>query len=457
VNGPGVNLERGKILLVDDEEAIRKILKSVLETEGYVVHVADNGKTAQDLLGLEDFKVVISDIRMPETNGLKLLAFIRSSCPALPVILMTGFSELVEAKAAYEQGAKGFLAKPFKRDELLNAIKSACSPAKASACSVNADLAFDDSFCRIGIDQFISGKTINFPIFIRLGSDKYAKIAHQGEDIELKRMQLFKEKGVEYLHLKKEDFAKYVGFNLSLTKAARKSRAISPEKKLQLAKTASAVIMENLFVNGVNKEGFAQAKDITETTLAILSESPEALDLLAALDATGDPIYTHSMGVSLFSAMIAKQIGWTSPSILFKISTAGLFHDIGLKEIDRTILEKHRSALTVTEIKLLETHPLKGAEILSSIPSIPSDIIQIVIQHHETCDGRGYPGRLSRSKINQVAKLISVADEFCELAIKSATSPGLPGLEAVARLRMIQGDALDAQYLNALEKVLGMP
>jgi HD-GYP domain-containing protein (c-di-GMP phosphodiesterase class II) len=142
---------------------------------------------------------------------------------------------------------------------------------------------------------------------------------------------------------------------------------------------------------------------------------------------------------------------------LFKIATAGLFHDIGLKEIDRAILDKPRAALTVAEVKLLETHPTKGAEILATIPSVPSDILQVVIQHHETCDGRGYPGRLQRSKINQVAKLISVADEFCELAISSARSPGLPGPEAMARLRMIHADYLDAQFLKALSSVIGSP
>ncbi len=197
-----------KVLLVDDEEAIQKILKSVLEREGFEVWTANNGKAAQELVGFLDFKAVISDIKMPGVSGLELLKFIKNSHPLLPVVLMTGFSKVIETKDAIELGAQAFLAKPFKREELMQAIKIACG-GEASAQSVSdAAASQPEAYCKIGIDQFISGKSMKFEIFIRLGDNRYTKIAHQGEDIDLARIQEFKSKNVEYLYIKASEFAK---------------------------------------------------------------------------------------------------------------------------------------------------------------------------------------------------------------------------------------------------------
>jgi len=225
---------------------------------------------------------------------------------------------------------------------------------------------------------------------------------------------------------------------------------------MELAKHASAVMMENLIVNGVNKESMLQAKEVTENTIALLSESPESFNLLELLRVSGDPLYTHSLGVSLYCAMLAKQVGWDSPATLFKISTAGIFHDIGMKEIDKGIIEKHRSALTIEEIKRLETHPARAAAILGSVPSISDEVLQAILQHHESLDGRGYPSKLARSKIIPMARLLAVADEFCELAIASVNSPGLSAKAAIDRLCLVQAEVLDGQFLNALKAVMGL-
>jgi response regulator RpfG family c-di-GMP phosphodiesterase len=442
-----------KILLVDDEEAIQKILKSVLEKEGFEVLTANNGRTALNMVGLEDFVAVISDINMPGSDGVELLKGIRSTNSQLPVILMTGFTNIIEAKAAFEIGANGFLAKPFRRDELMSVLTQAREAKAPQEVVISEPL---QDFCRIGIDQFISGKTIKFEIFIRLSEGKYLKVAHTGEDIDLARIRAYKSKGVDFLYIRKHDFAEYVGFSLNLSRAVKNNQAISREKKIEIAKHTNAVILENVFVNGINRESFDHAKEITENTVSLLSESPESFDILASLRATGDTLYAHSLGVSLYSTILAKRVGWNMPTTIFKISLAGLFHDVGLKEIDRDVVEKKVTDLTVEEVKRLETHSAGSARILGSIPSISSEILQAVLQHHESGDGRGYPSRLTKNKIIPMARLISVADEFCDLALASPNSPGISAIEAVERLSLLRTNSLDTQFLNALKSVFGI-
>lgn len=311
-----------------------------------------------------------------------------------------------------------------------------------------------ESYCRIGIEEFISGSKIKFGIFVRLSEGKFTKIAHEGEEVTIDRIQAYKNKNAKYLYVRKEDFAKYVGINLTLTRAAKNSDSVSNAIKLQLSKNATSAVLENLFVNGVSETGLSNAKELTGNTLELLSGFDEGFDLLESLRTGGDSHHTHSLGVSLFSVMIAKEMGWKSPVTLFKVSMAGLLHDIGMRNVDRAILDKPRKDLKKEEIALLETHCAMGAEILGSIPSVPNDVLQIVLHHHEACHGGGYPAQLTRNKINPIARLIAVADEFCELALPGPNTDGMGALEAIDRLQMLRIGMLDPVFLSKLKGLL---
>jgi HD-GYP domain-containing protein (c-di-GMP phosphodiesterase class II) len=115
--------------------------------------------------------------------------------------------------------------------------------------------------------------------------------------------------------------------------------------------------------------------------------------------------------------MIGRAMGWKSPQTLFRLSVAGLLHDIGCKEIPREILDKPRRELNSAETARLEAHAVRSAEILSDIPGVPSDVIQAVYQHHENCTGYGYPAGLKMSKIQPMARVLALADEFCYLVV----------------------------------------
>ena len=99
-----------------------------------------------------------------------------------------------------------------------------------------------------------------------------------------------------------------------------------------------------------------------------------------------------------------------SPATLHKLGMAGLLHDIGLKQIDRKILEKPRVSLTSEEERLYEGHPQKGAEILSTLRSVPGEVLQIVLQHQERDSGSGYPFSLTKNKIFPLARIVAVVD-----------------------------------------------
>lgn len=440
-----------RVLLVDDDESFRPSLHKTLEKLGYQVTSSTNGADAKRLIQAgARFNVVISDIRMPEMDGIELTRFIKSCQNPMPVILITGFSEILETQEAHALGADEFVPKPIHREELIDAIER-CLLGKTGAKSSTEDQ--DSDYCRLGIEDFTSGRQIQFNVFIRLASNKYIKIAHKGEDLALDRIRSYKSKGISHLHLKREDFRTYVGFNLSLTRAVRSSRVVNREKKLNLLKHTGEILLEQLQHDGIDREAFDSSVAFVLTTIDIVGEDPDVMKLLEILNSHVDYLYTHSVGVSLYSVMLARAVEWSLPNNKFKVAVGGLLHDIGEKEIARELLLRPRKDWNIDEICIYECHPNRGVDILVQVRSIPSDVVQIVKEHHENCLAQGFPSRIRRSTIHPMAKLVAVANEFCDRVIRSPNSPGLAPAEALKEMHLFCSDRLEPQFFEALMRL----
>ena len=116
---------KGKILVVDDEEKICLSLKALLGIKGYAVETSQKGDSALEMLKRGGYDLLLSDIKMPQFDGLKLLKEAKSFDPNLMVILITGYGSLESAKAAINQGAFDYLTKPIESQELLDSVNSA--------------------------------------------------------------------------------------------------------------------------------------------------------------------------------------------------------------------------------------------------------------------------------------------------------------------------------------------
>jgi two-component system, NtrC family, response regulator PilR len=106
------------ILIVDDEQSMRQLLTRVFDREGHQVRSAENGKLALDCLNREQIDLVISDVKMPDMDGISLLGSAREFQPDLAVIMMTAFATIETAREAFKLGADDFIQKPFDVDEL---------------------------------------------------------------------------------------------------------------------------------------------------------------------------------------------------------------------------------------------------------------------------------------------------------------------------------------------------
>ncbi len=113
------------VWIVDDDRSIRWVLEKALQQEGMTTQSFDSADGVLGHLSRQQPDVIISDIRMPGSSGLDLLARIRELYPRLPVIIMTAHSDLDSAVASYQGGAFEYLPKPFDIDEAVSLVKRA--------------------------------------------------------------------------------------------------------------------------------------------------------------------------------------------------------------------------------------------------------------------------------------------------------------------------------------------
>lgn len=115
-----------RILVVDDEEAIREIVSSMLQNAGYATMQAASGKNALEILGSgEEFQLMLSDLMMAEMDGIALLDQVQDCYPDMPAIMVTAVHDISVALAAIRNGAYDYLLKPFEREHLLAMVKRA--------------------------------------------------------------------------------------------------------------------------------------------------------------------------------------------------------------------------------------------------------------------------------------------------------------------------------------------
>ncbi|MBN1754983.1 response regulator [bacterium] len=120
-------MEKKRVLVIDDERIVRKVLQIQLSTLGYEVTVTGNAQEAFDALKADQYNAVICDIRLPKQRGDEILKQIVQDYPTLPVIMLTGFIDVDLAVSVMKLGAFDYINKPIKRENLAVTLSKAMS------------------------------------------------------------------------------------------------------------------------------------------------------------------------------------------------------------------------------------------------------------------------------------------------------------------------------------------
>lgn len=119
----------GRVLIVDDEPDIRKVVRMTLHKAGYDVLEAENGEKAIEVINSGENRllldVIVCDIRMPKVNGIEAIAYFRQNYPRVPLIVLTGFPDTDMATSLLRQGVVDYLVKPVEGEKLKASVARA--------------------------------------------------------------------------------------------------------------------------------------------------------------------------------------------------------------------------------------------------------------------------------------------------------------------------------------------
>jgi signal transduction histidine kinase len=141
-----------RILIVDDEATSRELCKEFLEMDGYIVETCDRAKKAMALLSIKRFDLILTDLSMPEVDGIELVKQVKYHYPHTNVIIMTAFGSVVSAVESMKAGAYDYITKPFPRD-LLRATIRRCLEShnlKREISKMQAELFKKDKLAAVG-------------------------------------------------------------------------------------------------------------------------------------------------------------------------------------------------------------------------------------------------------------------------------------------------------------------
>lgn len=185
----------------------------------------------------------------------------------------------------------------------------------------------------------------------------------------------------------------------------------------EFKKTLSVNVQEfqKNITNFVNKTEEINLKELSSEPYDLIKEGGTTIgifDMLHNMENYADTIYFHSLNVALISNVIGKWLGYSTED-LETLTLGGLLHDVGKLLVPEEVLNKP-GKLTSEEFQLIQLHPIMGYDLVKDEP-LDDRIKDIILKHHEKCDGSGYPGKFTGDEMSEFAKIVAIADVYAAM------------------------------------------
>jgi HD-GYP domain-containing protein (c-di-GMP phosphodiesterase class II) len=262
------------------------------------------------------------------------------------------------------------------------------------------------------IESLIFGKNSDYPLYIKSGENyilyrSKALIFSQSDALRLKN------NGVDNLYIEIKDKEKYDNDILEHIETIIKSNDTNFEEKAVKIYIYSKIYAEYVITTGNLKDNQENVKKSIETTIEYLLMSEFAFMNLLNLSSYDYNEVGHGMNVSIYSMALANRLGFSSKMSLYEVGLSGLTHDIGKLKIQKELLSK--KGLSESEIYEIQKHPIYSKEILMASGIDNRNIINGVLEHHESSNGSGYPFGKMEEDISAYGKILIIANRFDSL------------------------------------------
>ncbi len=478
-------MQRERILIIDDEDVILRLSKDILAKENYEVRTISSGNEGVKLLENERFDLLLTDIKMPDIDGIDVIRQVRTNNKEIPIIVITAHGTLDVAIHALRLGAQGFLLKPFAPAEMRSAVFEALEKTKLlrenirmrtlmPLFEVSKEIISEiDSQRLLKLILDIAVKETRADIaYIFLMDEVSGKVGMKAEhglspdflmnvkDNYGEKIAKFMLKEKKYLHITSE---------VELPPALEELRKIEKTFcSIYMPLTIRGNIIGVLYLSRTSsKHPFSRSE--VELVSVLSGQAAAAIEnarlyeklqqsylsmiitLSGVVEARDQYTDKHMKDIAEYSVEIAEKLR-LSDNEIEDIRKAALLHDLGKICVPDHILMK-ADKLTEAEMDIIKRHPEHGAKIIESVEPIRY-AREIIRHHHECYNGKGYPDGLKGIKIPLGSRIISVADAFGAMTTNRPYRKALSVDKALEELIKFSGTQFDPAIVEIFISIL---
>ncbi|MCK4241910.1 MAG: GAF domain-containing protein, partial [Candidatus Atribacteria bacterium] len=460
-----------------------------------------DGLTAREK---DSFDVFLLDLKLPDMDGIQIIEEIKKNDPDAVVIIFTGYPSVESAQESLRLGAYDYIIKPFTINEISFAVKRAIEFRNLTIA--NKKLIKELEKHKVKLENKVEEKTRNLAFLYMLGQDISSTLKREEIldiivdkifsvlDVEISSILLVDEssgeltigaaRGIDEDTINQTRLKIGEGITGWVLKQKKAILVEDIEKDPRFAKRSKEkyythslisvpLLIKDEVIGVINinnkksrevftEDDFKLLKGIaTESAIAInnakLFSSLEKtyintmVALTSAIDAKDHYTKSHSEHITRYAVAIANEMGLSQAEIE-EIKQASQLHDLGKIGIHNYILTKP-SNLTEEEWDEVKLHSSKGAGILEPL-IFSRGVIDLVRQHHERIDGKGYPYGLKDDEIKLGARIIAVADSFDAMSTEKPYRKALSKHDIIEELKRNKGTQFDPKVVEAFLKVL---
>ncbi|MBD3866576.1 MAG: response regulator [Acidobacteria bacterium] len=479
---PNVHIhETPSILVVDDSDLLRNILREELEAEGYRVSVAEDGEKALSLA--QDIRpdLILLDIVLPGMDGYEVCRELKSNTATsqIPVLFLSSRNELKDKLAGFDAGADDYLTKPFFTKELLARLRINTRTRE----SIETHRQVGDFYLQMlfGIGSAITSPfkvddEINIMLrqaMVAIGTDRGVLLLHdpeegslqvrgvegfdregqvlgdrfriseklpqlgpdetEGGEIQSRAIRMYEdpERGTVFVPMVAKE--KLVG-GIELDVSRRSGKVTAQQQKVLYALASQAAI----FIENARLE-----REIRSMFLNII------VSMAGAVDAKDAYTHGHSLRVARMSLLLGRMVDLPRDR-MEPLLLAAILHDVGKIATPDDILKKP-ARLDDGEYEVMKEHPVAGGRMLSHIPAL-KDVIPGIQHHHEHWDGTGYPEGLAGDDIPLMGRIILIGDAFDAMTTDRIYRKAMPVPVALKELLKFAGKQFDPTLVQAAQE-----
>lgn len=318
-----------------------------------------------------------------------------------------------------------------------------------------------------------TGQKLEFNLYIPLDG-RMVLYAAADATFEVKSFRSVRYNEITTLYARRVDPA-YLRYNESNLGRILRDTQIPIQDKVHIYYSVATNLVKDILSDPRSGTAVKRSKEAVRGLVDMVLSQKDAFFNLVRLTSHDYYTYTHSVNVCTLAVGLARRLGIKSVSDYITLGLGALLHDVGKCTIDHHILNKP-TALTEVEWKIMRKHPESGAEIISTPhdmahklpvavarshtavlirPDVSMDTLRAIEQHHEACNGRGYPHGLTEREIHLFAKIVKVVDIYDALTTNRCYQKAFTPFQAIKCIHETHLPAIDEKIFREFIMLLG--